>query len=334
MDQTKDTQFQSLYEKLTQFPALTGILKTADIEIEDSNHLPSSSFAWPERRLFPIDSKDSATLSRVYLLKTSEEIPSFVKENVNKALKLYKVGIDFDKLEKTATERECSSDHFLLPEKQAFPVTGETDLQKCARDFNYDHKKLTPKDRVKVASSLMKLATTYNQEMPISVLQYAGATSSDLFKLAADLYQRADMCELTKIKECFVKLAEYLDKLPGDECHNLEDLDKVATTLAVLDKAGNLDRYYDGLLKDPALTVFNMTKEAKTFVTLANKQIPEEDLVRVTSETWEDILGEDVLKEILDDAENKESINPENLVNVLNSLPRDYQNLVVNSLGF
>ena len=100
-DQYSDKSFRVLYRKLQDYPGETrDLIKTASIDYEEAEKLPATAFAWPEMRKFAVHDSAHAALSKVYA--SGENVPSYVTNNIDKALDLYNV--QMPELEKVITQ--------------------------------------------------------------------------------------------------------------------------------------------------------------------------------------------------------------------------------------
>ena len=124
-DQFSDPSFRRVFKLVQANPEIEEHVKTASIDIEDNEKRADHAFAWPERRLFPIDSPPHAYLSKLFIEKQAG-VPEVVKTRCDKALALY--GVEVQIHEKTAAESEPSADEYLLPEIRRLRVKTASDV--------------------------------------------------------------------------------------------------------------------------------------------------------------------------------------------------------------
>jgi len=92
IDQFSDPGFKVLSERLRSFPGVDLLIKTAELNDEENAKAAFTAFAWPEQRLFRIDSPAQAALSKLYMSKQAS-IPTHVRNTCNKALELYGISL-------------------------------------------------------------------------------------------------------------------------------------------------------------------------------------------------------------------------------------------------
>ena len=91
-DQFHDPGYGRLKHLLDAHPGAAELLKEASIEDTEPD-LPAGAYAWPERRLFPIHSREHAALSHLYAKTSEAEIPEHARAKIADAL-----DVSFDEL--------------------------------------------------------------------------------------------------------------------------------------------------------------------------------------------------------------------------------------------
>jgi hypothetical protein len=105
---------------------------------------------------------------------------------------------------------------------------------------------------------------------------------------------------------------------------------KLAEAIHTLDQEAGLDKFYGKKLPDPIQTVFNTVKRAEDEVPIGQDfAINKETLGNIPLSFWEDVLGEDIAKEISVDG----NVNVDTLRSILPTLPADLLSIVQKQLG-
>lgn len=324
-DQFSDPSFRRVFKLVQANPEIEEHVKTASIDIEDNEKRADHAFAWPERRLFPIDSPPHAYLSKLFIEKQAG-VPEVVKTRCDKALALY--GVEVQIHEKTAAESEPSADEYLLPEIRRLRVKTASDVSLASDAIQRNYKKMDVNTRARACTNLVKKAAEYNTALPIEILKFAGATICDTQKLKDWIEARAEATLDPQLSYGFRKMAEEVSRLPR-LCGDRDELVKVADTLTQLDDAAGLARYYDRALLDPLSAVFNTDKIADEVIDVAGQQIPLETLLAIDPEVYKDTLGEDLAGEFV----RPDGIDAEQLKIILPTVPYDLQKVLASQIG-
>jgi hypothetical protein len=328
-DQFSDPSYRRVFRLIQQRPEIEEIVKTASMDIEENEKVSNHSFAWPERRLFRIDSPAHAALSKAFMIKQAGAgIPTEVQERCDRALDVF--GVNLALLEKTAQPLETDDSEFLLPSIRRLRVQTKEDVKLAADAIRNNLKKMDTRTRAQACTNLVKKAVDLEQPVPPWVLKFAGYTMCNVGELRDWMYARAEATKDPQIRYGFNKLAEELRQLPP-LCGDRDELIKVATAIQELDEAAGLEKFYDRKLLDPLSTVFNTEKLADDFVSLAGKQVPLQDMLAVDPEAYKDVFGEDLANEFIDKTSNE--IDPERLKIILPTVPLDLQKTLSAQLG-
>jgi hypothetical protein len=160
-DQYHDPAFTTLFHLLNEHPEARDFVKNASLRAEDEEALPSSAFAWPERRLFPIDTAENTVLSSLYRSKCAA-VPVEVDEALQKAQGIYGVkGI----LEKAAEREKLAAapvepdpDEWLLPRAKRLRVKTAEDVKAAEKLLLEQYPRLSIEDRAEGFINLVKKA--------------------------------------------------------------------------------------------------------------------------------------------------------------------------------
>lgn len=325
VDQFSDHGYQLLNACLQDFPTIDGFIKNAELDPVENERRPEHAFAWPERRMFPIDSPDQAALSRLYMTKQAS-LPAGVLASCDKALAIYGVEFPFQQ-EKVASVEDDSC--YLLPHIKRFSVKTAEDLQLAAEALERNQNKLSVNDQATAAMNLVKQAVLHQARVPSLMLKLAGMTVCETQVLRDWLDARAYTTKDSQIGHGFTKMAELLgttDPVLTDR----EDLIKIAATIQELDEAAELTPLYGKRLPNPLEVVFNTEKMAAEVIELAGRPVPLETILSTDPQVYSDVFGPEIMEDIGDGAGG---IDPEKVMVVLPTMPRDLLNVFLAQLG-
>lgn len=330
LHQFNDPSYKYLVRTLRDSPAYESLIKYASLDPGYPETLPETCFAWPERRLFPVDNEDNAVLSWMYAEKNAE-VPEDIKDEIKKALELYDV--ELPKTEKVA-ETRVKDPVYVLPEQKRWKISSDENLKQAMDALFNNSRKMPLETRTQAAVNIIKMASTVeDQQVKRHVLndktlaKYAGVTASDLNIVREWIGARVCRAE-DNFKPLYIKMAESLEGVKSP-VYDRSSLTKLATTIHDVDQRAGLDKLYGHKLLDPILTVFNMDKFAENTVDLAGVDVPMSTLMSVPTETYEDIFGEDITPEISTDGE----LDSMKLGSILDTMPRDLKVVLRKQLG-
>lgn len=327
-DQFNDTSFKQLYKLINNYPEAEEFIKSANIDHDENDNRPSSAFAWPEERRFRIDSPAQAALSRLYMEKQAS-IPEVVKARCDKALEIY--GIELPLQEKVAAAPD--PDEYLLPEMQRFRVVGKESTKLAADAILRNEHRMDSVTKATASVNLVKKSMEHNVALPTRIYKLAGATMSYVPQMVDWLEARAAVVEDSAIKKAYVKLAAGA-RARQHACENYlsdrDDMIKIADAIHELDNAAGLTPHYGKRLPDPMQTVFNTDKIAEDVLAIGGKQIPMSTLLAVPSETYVDTFGEDIADDFIDG----NTVDPENLKAIWDSIPLDLKQSLAAQMGW
>ena len=326
IDQNNDVTFSKLRDILGTYPSIKSTIKTAMVGEEYRNSLPSSSFADKMNRRYPLASKQDAILSKAYATKQANIAPGIMAE-IDTALDIYSVDKSmFDSpINKIASHKDIEEE-YLLEEQRKLPITAHTNIKVAEEVLFSNKRKLRPSTLNKASIKLVKEANRRGENVSTNTLKYAGLVQSDTEELSKWLEARASCTESEGIRSAFDKLATISKNI--DSSIDRDSLIKLANTIEKLDSAAGLDAFYHRKLPDPISTVFNTKIAMQPMVELSGKQIPLATLLEIAPETYGDILGPDIVSEITKDGQ----LVPEELVSILETLPKDMKDSLVTNL--
>lgn len=326
-DQYHDPSFTHLYHLLNEHPAARDFVKTASLRAEDGEGLPDTAFAWPSRRLFPVDTPENTVLSSLYREKCAA-VPAEVDQALTKAQGIYGVK---DLLERCKTAAAAppppavdASADYLLPERSRLRVKTADHVKAAETLLLREYPKLNIADRATAFIGLVKKARDLNVSLKPETHRMAGMTVCTT-KVAQDWIEAR--CAATKeplFQTAYEKLASAFEGR-GRFIQDRDELVAAADALARLDKQAGLDQHYDKRLPDPIRTVFNTDKLAEESIDMAGKPVALSKLAAMPKTWWDDVVGPDISSEFAEKT-------GEELRQVLDTLPLDLKIIIKNQV--
>jgi hypothetical protein len=336
-DLYNDNSFKTLLAMTRKWPHMRGTLEKCaeDAADEDVNSLPKTAFADQTKRMFPIHTKSAAFSSFAYA--KDQGAPEAILTKIGEALELWGMPWDtldktFDRLSDFELQKESTDNNFLLPKYGSYPVHNEHEVYMAVEYFDKQGHSLHINDRIEYCNNLVKTAAELDMDlnsMGTEVLQYAGLTGTDFFKLSLDLENRVLLCERLQkrasFRDAYYKIAS---KLPnrGEALGHPEDFNKLAESLLHLDTMSGLSEYYtengrryDNCINNPYLAIFNLDKVAEASLSVAGTNLSISKLVSLPKDALEAVLGGDLAKEVYSGG----SLDLPKLKAILPTLPMD-----------
>lgn len=320
-DVQSDKSFKVLFNKIQDFQEGTAdFIKTAQINYDELGSLPDTAFAWPEMRKLAMHTKEHTALSLIYA--NGENIPSHVKQTLEKAAALYDISLQEKDFSKTASSNETPfiDDDYLIPERKMCKVASVNDIELGVEFLKRNSKSLDVMSLAHANKVLCKKASENEYTLPIRVHQEAGLVLCNLEKLAEWLETRSLIAKEQKHKDGYTKLASVVSP-ESKEPITRNSLIKVATTIAILDEASGIDSKYHRGIETPMCSVFNTEKVAEETIVFGGTNVPLSNFARVNMDVYSKILGDDILEEITTDGE----LDHSKLMDVMQTLPADLQ---------
>lgn len=322
-DQFHDPGYGRLRHLLDAHPGAAELLKEASIEDTEPD-LPPGAYAWPERRLFPIHSREHAALSHLYAKTAEVEVPEHVRAKLSDALEAYEIPGDvFGRVAtKQASDAECLFPGGLYPVRDAKEVkTAEAKLLPQVY-------KLDGSQRMRAFSKLAEAARVHGVKLTAESLRLACKTASNPERLAVHLEARAAVATDPGLSAKFAELAKAVRKSPA-ELKREETRLKVASLIHELDKKAGLEAKYDRELEDPARTVSNTEKGAEAGCDIGGRTYTQADLARIPMELYKHALGDDIAPAIGKGGR----VDPKLAAEVLSTLPADMKKTFTRLVG-
>ena len=328
-DQYHDPAFGMLYHLLQENPTAADFVKSANLNESDTTDLSDKLFAWPEKRLFPINSAENTVISSLYREKCAE-VPADVDERLQKAAEIYEVQtiLSAPRTKLAATSAPVIQEHVLLPRLGRLRVKTAEDIPVAETLLLRDYNRLNMEDRATGFTNLVKVARDMNVALKPETMRMAGMTVCTT-KVAQELIE-ARRCATTvpAFQKAYEKLAATLDN-QQETLHDRDDLVALADGVAKVDKQAGLDKQYDKAIPDPIRTVFNTTKLAEEMVDIAGRQMAFSQLAELPLDFWEDLVGPEMSQEIGD---GTGGVDPGMLHNIIETLPLDLKVVLKNQV--
>jgi cytochrome c551/c552 len=317
IDVTNDPAFSNLRVLSEQYPGLVEFAKAAELSPEEFEALPAGAFAWPEKRVFPIHTKEHAAISQAYA-KHAGELPAHVQESLKLACDAHSIPEDLLVPSNTKT---AGAVYHLLPELNRFRVASAEDVLYAVDALEKQAHVLTDEQRTEACHNLAKVAETFGVTVNPILQKYAGNTLTDTEVLADWLDARAEASEWVGNKIAAVEFKSlgqsyrHVNKYLGSK----EDQVKLAQAIAELDKLAGIEKYVGKSLPNPILTVWNTTKVAAQQLELNGMLFDKNKLASLPASFWNDALGPDFVEEFAPGG----VVDPAMLETVLQTLPAD-----------
>lgn len=327
IDQFRDPVLAVLIKATAGRPKLAAAVMETDIEPSEAETLPDTAFAWPEKRAYPIHSKDHAVLSRVYREAVGGPLPAHVDAALKEACEVYGVDEALFAVEKVAAAPRDDAADYLLPDIKRLKVTEPGHVKVAEQRLVDEGRKLTPGHRMLASARLVEKAAMFGVRLKDLTRQMAGLTVTSTQKLADWLEARAEAAP-QDFKYGYQKLAEEVRRMPA-ELRDRNVQTKLAVALEELDESCGLDAHWDKKLPDPVATVFNTEKAAGPGVMLAGQFMPLERIAAHDASFYSDALGPDIVREAADASGR---LDPHKLAAVLGTLPVDMQRVLISQM--
>lgn len=327
-DQNHDPSYSLLFHLLQERPGIADFVKSAELDDNQLDTLPDSAFAWPERRLFPIDTAENTVLSSLYREKTAA-VPANVDDLLARARAVYGVKDLWDRSQahvKTAAAAPVE-ETWILPRHKRLRIKTAEDVKTAEKVLLEQYPRLSIEDRAEGFINLVKVARDKNVALAPRTHQMAGMTVCTA-KTAADFIECRRMATSEPLfQRAYEKLAAAF-KGRGI-ISDRDELVKVADAVAKVDRLAGLEGRYDKTLPDPIQTVFNTTKLAEEMVNLAGREIELSKLAAMPATFWGDIVGDEMLSEITDGGGG---VDASKLAAVISTLPLDLKIILKNQV--
>lgn len=329
IDQFHDPVLGTLAKIASDRPRLASAVMSFDVDPSESERLPDYAFAWPEKRAYPVHSREHAMLSRAYRDGVGGRVPAHVDATIKEALDVY--GVDeavFARTKVASAPPVDNASDYLLPDIRRLRVTEPGHVKAAADRLTQQGDRLSPGHRVLAGSRLVEKAAFFGVRVGDEVRRMAGLVATSTPVLADWLEARGQAASV-EFRDSYDKLASEVRRMP-DELLDRGIQARIASAIEELDELSGLDRQWGRRLPDPHASVFNTTKVAGPGVTLAGRFIPMERMAAYPTSFYADALGPDIVREATDLGGR---LDVERLAAVLGTLPVDMQRALVSCMG-
>lgn len=326
LNQFNDPSHKFLVKRLRETPGYVDLVKYASLDSDTTAGMSDHAFAWPERRLFPIDTEDNATLSWVYAEKNAS-VPDYVREEIRKALDTFDVELPQTRETKVA---HTTTPTWVIPSLQRWEVKDGAGVKLAAAQLTNHTPTIDLDKRTEAAVNIHKYANQHGVSDLTNrnyINKLAGATASNLSNVREWLEARSIVAP-AEYKSAYTKMAEVLEHAE-EVCYSRDSLIKLASSIYDMDRKAGLCSLYGKTIPDPVLTVFNTEKLAESTVDVAGASVPMSALTSVPLEYYGDIFGEEIIPEISTEG----VVDPGKLATILTTMPRDLLTVLRQQLG-
>ncbi len=325
VDQFSDPTLAVLARLVMGRPKVAAEIAETEIEPDTATALPDTAFAWPEKRAFPIHSREHTIISRVYR-ENLPAVPEYVDTALKQASEMYNVDETLFERTKQAAVIDDPED-YLLPDIKRLKVTCAEQVKVAEEKLINGYQKLSVEHRALACRRLLEKAAAYNVRLNPLMHKLAGYTMTSTQNLKDWIEARSEAAP-APYKEAFQKLAAAVKKLPA-ELRDRATQVKIAETITELDRRAGLSRHYGRRLPDPLQTVFNTEKVAGHGVDLNGTFVPTMRLAAYPATFYADVLGDDVVREAGD---GRGGVDPWKLAAILETLPRDMKGILAQQI--
>lgn len=298
------------------------------------------------RRRFPLDTPADTWVSAAYFAKTAEydykdaETRAFVENNIKRAAKTYGIEKDVEavmaairapKQEKSAADDASNWGCFA---ERAYPMFDEEGVKLANDYFKANCYALRPDVRHEVARNIVRKCAEYKLAYNDTVRMEAGLGFPDRDFLRENLLDRARRVNDPERAAAVRKLAEEVDKVPGDEL--MEHVDELMGAVEDLDGDLGLDTQYNREVLPPSHFCCDVsTDDAKEIeddsVEVDGDVLSVKELAKLPLSVFTSALGDDFGKRVSKDGDEG-GIDPSKLADELRSLPKPDQKALGESL--
>jgi hypothetical protein len=321
VDQFSDPVMAHLVRRVADRPKLAAAIQDFEIDPAERESLPATAFAWPEKRAFPIHSREHAMLSRAYR-EGVPDVPEYVDATLKEACDVYQIDDALYARPKVAAAPP-SDDEYLLPDIRRLRVVDADGVKVAQERLRNEGSRLSVPHRALASRRLVEKAAFHGVTVRPEIHKMAGMVVTARQPLVDWLEARREAAPVEH-KDGFDKLARAAKRLPI-ELRDREQQIKLAEAIGEMDELSGLDCHYGKRLPDPLLTVFNTEKVAGPGVTLAGRFVPMDRVAAYPSTFYSDVLGPDIVREASDGAGQ---LDPYKLAAVLGTLPVDMQRML------
>jgi hypothetical protein len=216
IDQFHDPVLGTLVKIASDRPRLASAVMSFDVDPSESERLPDHAFAWPEKRAYPVHSREHAMLSRAYRDGVGGRVPAHVDATIKEALDVY--GVDeavFAQTKVASAPPVDDASDYLLPDIRRLRVTESGHVKAAADRLIQQGDRLSPGHRVLAGSRLVEKAAFFGVRVGDEVRRMAGlvATSTPVL---ADWLEARGQATSAEFRDGYDKLASEVRRMPDE----------------------------------------------------------------------------------------------------------------------
>ena len=316
--QTTDPIHAHLSKVASYFPEAMKQAGEASLDDDYYANLPQDSFAMPESRQFPVNSREQTLISLGYAKLAEFPLPKHAVDALDKAASIYDIDVETLYPKVNAVPEDTAT--YLLPDIKRFKIACADDVPVMEQAYIEKYAQMSIEQRTEAGIKLIEVAKDHGVSLCPSTHKLAGFTITSTRALKDWTDARASAAEKlgSSVAMAYTKVAQDMKKLPA-YIYNRSDQLALVGMFAEMDKTAGIDKIHGKLIPDPFRTVFNTDMIPENFVkvgsALANKQL----LAQLPLTFWQDVLGESGANEIAPGG----VIDPEALAQVVETLPAD-----------
>lgn len=315
MDIYRDLQLKHIYNITKEIPEIRNMVKTAEIKEADLKELSPHCFAWESERMFRVDTPAHTTLSLIYMEKNSNQVPLFVQNRIKTAAQIFNIKIP--RMEKRAHYKE----NYIFPEERRYNVQNAEQVKLAEQRLLETKNKIPFIKYVQACNNLVKYAQEFKVEVSEEIKRNCAGDLECNTKLASEcIRDRARFVKDDKLKNKYNELSDGVSKIA---LLSKDGIIKLASALHQLDEKSGVDSLYDKQIDNPVRVMFN-TKKAAASINLAGQSVSLAKLMSIDPDTYDNIIPG-----IKDEISDNGSLDPEKLLTVLPTLPKDILNQFV-----
>jgi len=321
VDQFSDPVMAHLVRRVADRPKLAAAIGDIDVDPDERAALPDTAFAWPEKRAFPVHSREHAMLSCAYREGVAD-VPAYVDRALKEACEVYRIDEGLYTRPKVAAA-PIPADDYLLPDIRRLRVVDAEGVKVAEERLRNEGQKLSVPHRALASRRLVEKAAFFGVNVRPEIHKMAGMVVTSRQPLVDWLEARREAAPIEH-KDGYQKLANTVKHMPTELRDRTAQV-KLAEAIEELDALAGLDRFYGKKLPDPLMTVFNTAKVAGAGVTLAGRFVPMDRVASYPTTFYSDVLGPDIVREASD---SSGQMDHHRLAAVLETLPVDMQRML------
>lgn len=253
-----DPTLTKLLAYLDNRPEALSAIKCASFDPEGAAHLPNSAFAWEDMRRYPIHSREDTIASIAYRSKYAGalRIPADVDEKLAQAAEAYGVKPEMFRAYSAKTAAAQPPVPYALPDQERLPLGSPAQIKVACEVLARDGHSLPLSTRVDAYVKVAAAAADHGMPVDGDIGAYAGLNSCHTQVMRDRIGMRAATTKIAACVTAYDALDAALGQMPP-VIQERETLLRLASKIAQLDEAADIQQHYGKKIFDPMKTVFN-----------------------------------------------------------------------------